>query len=334
MGVMAMALFKGDVLGFFQRTGKIPGYVTAVLILALIGPFGGLPRCVALSHATLKTFFPNFSLPLFSVIACTLIFLLTFKRTRLISLLGSVLTPFLLISMGIIIVKGLWGAPELTTTTDLSAAKLFASGLREGYNTLDLLPAFFFSSIVLSCLTQEKIVNEANEENQSKKLLKIMMKASLISGLFLGVIYVGLSYLAAHYSPLLATVPQDIFLTTIAMHVLGPYAGAFVCGAVLLSCLTTAIALAAVFSDFMYKEVAKEKISYHWILTGTMIISSIIATLEFSGIVKMLAPILQLCYPSLIVMAVLNLVYKVYDFQRGKKLVPATFIGTLLLQML
>src|SRR3984893_3016927 len=49
LGLIAMTLFNGDYKSFFDRIGKIPGFIVAAVILGLIGPFGAIPRCVALS---------------------------------------------------------------------------------------------------------------------------------------------------------------------------------------------------------------------------------------------------------------------------------------------
>jgi len=333
MGVIAMAFYRGDVLGFFERMGKTPGFLLALFILSLLGPCGGLPRCIALSYATFKQFFPSAHLWMFSLFSCGLIFLLTYRKSRLISLLGSFLTPFLLISMSIIIIKGLMEAPTIPHASQDRELALFVTGLKEGYNTLDLLPAFFFSSIILSCLRKNHPEHFEGDQN-ARPLLNSMLKASAISGLLLAIIYVGLSFLAAHYSASLSHISQDLLLSTIAVHVLGPYAGAIVCAAVLLSCLTTAIALAAVFSDFVHEEVFKGKWSYKGLLGLTLGISFFFSTLEFSGIVRLLAPILEVCYPGLIVMTVLNLMAKLFYIEVGKKWVPVTFIGTMILQWL
>src|SRR5208337_1929588 len=51
-----LTLYGGDYDAFFCRFGKWPGFILALLILALIGPFGALPRTITLSFATTKMF--------------------------------------------------------------------------------------------------------------------------------------------------------------------------------------------------------------------------------------------------------------------------------------
>ena len=80
LGLIAAILFKGDYEAFFERLGKWPGFILIVLILALIGPFGALPRTITLSFATTRMFYPSLSLIFFSLVAHLLIFVLTVRK--------------------------------------------------------------------------------------------------------------------------------------------------------------------------------------------------------------------------------------------------------------
>src|SRR5262245_56453174 len=86
IGLLSMLLFEGDYDSFFRRIGKIPGIFVAVSILGLIGPFGGIPRCITISFSTLDAagFQPIkwMNLLSFSVISCLLLFLSTYRPRR------------------------------------------------------------------------------------------------------------------------------------------------------------------------------------------------------------------------------------------------------------
>ena len=58
LGLIVILLFQGNYQQFFARSGKVPGFLLAAAIMLLIGPFGGLPRCIALSYSTLKLSWP------------------------------------------------------------------------------------------------------------------------------------------------------------------------------------------------------------------------------------------------------------------------------------
>ena len=150
-GVIAMILFEGNYRQFFGRLGRIPGFLLALIIISLLGPLGSTPRCIALSYTTLKSSFLDMNPTLFSAISCGIIFLFTFRKNHILTLLGWVLTPILLGSLITIIIVGLITVPDMQSV-DKTNGSMFLHGLKEGYNTMDLLAAFFFSSTILSIL--------------------------------------------------------------------------------------------------------------------------------------------------------------------------------------
>jgi len=156
LGLISMTLFNGNYKHYFERIGKIPGFLVALFIMGLIGPFGAMPRLITVSHSTLSMYWPDVPFGVFSLLSCLVVFLLTFKKNKLIDVLGYYLTPALLITLVIIIVKGLVTAPSMPVST-LQPDQLFADGLITGYEMMDLLATFFFSSIVLQCLESSEM---------------------------------------------------------------------------------------------------------------------------------------------------------------------------------
>jgi LIVCS family branched-chain amino acid:cation transporter len=321
IGLIAMTLYKADHKAFFGRIGTIPGFLVAACIMGLIGPFGAMPRCIALSYSTAKIFLPQVSLPLFSLIACMIIFLFTFKRNNVLDLLGFILTPFLIGSLVIIVIMGLWNRPEILPSADYGRFAIFLKGLMDGYKTMDLLGAFFFSSVVVTGLR-----NDLPEDTPPKKLITISLKASVIGGLLLGMTYVGFSFVSSFHAEALNKIPSDELISMIAVHVLGPYASLVACVAVSFACLTTAIALAVVFAEFLKEDLFVNKIGYIPPLIGTLAITYFVSTLNFTGIAAFLEPILKICYPALIVLTVFNILYIFYGVKIVKIPVLLTFL--------
>jgi branched-chain amino acid:cation transporter, LIVCS family len=99
------------------------------------------------------------------------------------------------------------------------------------------------------------------------------------------------------------------------MKIAGAHAGVLVCITIALACLTTAIALISAFSDFVQKEVFKEKITYEFTLVAALLLTFFISTFEFNGISAFLGPILQICYPGLIALTFLNIAYRLKNFR-------------------
>ena len=104
----------------------------------------------------------------------------------------------------------------------------------------------------------------------------------------------------------------------LAIQFLGENAGIVASAAVALACLTTAIALASVSAEYIYEDISFKKIPYIAGLIITLIISYFVSTLNFTGIVKMLAPILEICYPSLILLTMLNIAHKLWGIDTVK----------------
>lgn len=322
LGLVAMTLFNGNYTHFFDRLGWIPGFLAIVFIMGLIGPFGAIPRCIALSYSTAKVFLSDVSLPLFSFISCLVIYLFTFKRTTIVDTLGYFLTPILLGSLGYIIIKGLINPPPLTESS-YGSFSIFLKGLRDGYQTMDLLGAFFFSSLVIACLKGD--INTDNlSKQEAKSLLFKTLKASAIGAVLLALTYIGFSYVAAFYGPHLKDVPPDELISAIAVHVMGEKAALVACVAVAAACLTTAIALTTVFAEFIHSDISARNIEYRASLIVTLVITYFISTLHFDGIAAFLTPILQICYPALIVLSALNILFKLQHFKPVK--LPVFFV--------
>lgn len=298
-GLIAMFRYEGQAGQFFGRLGTIPGLIVAFLTISVLSPVGAAPRCIALAHSTLSLSLPGIPLVLFSAIACLLIFLFAYRENRLLKLIGYVLSPIKISLLIFIIYKGFMDAPE-TTLLSLNNSKTahFWHGLTEGYNTMDLLAAFFFAPIIITSL---------NGSFQDRPFRHFVLKASGIGALLLAIIYVGFGYLAYLYAPQLEGISSDKLLGSIAIQVLGSHAGFIVSLTVAIACLTTAIALIAAFVSFMHREIFKEKFGQIPILCVALLLTFIIATLEFQGIANFLSPILEICYPILIALTFYNL---------------------------
>ena len=102
---------------------------------------------------------------------------------------------------------------------------------------------------------------------------------------------------------------KDELLAAISMKILGTSAGIIVFIIIALACLTTAIALITAFTDFIQREIFKEKISYEFILIGSLILTFFASTFKFTGISAFLWPILQFFYPGLILLTLLNIAH-------------------------
>lgn len=308
LGILALLLFNGNSQEFFGRLGKPAIFWFPLIALSLMGPFGVLARCITVAHGAFKLLVPEAGLWIFSLGACLVTFLLTIRKTRIVPILGTVLTPFLLVCLGAIAAFGLSGA-SLPVASDGRGWESFKNGILQGYQTMDLLAAFFFSAFII------KHLKETQKTDQPEKCLPNFLKASLIGAGLLSFVYILLVLLGAIYAPELAHVPPQEMLGYVAQASLGSMAAPVVCVTVILACLTTAIVLASLFADFLRKEVAKEKIGMPLALGITLALAFFTSTLEFSGIARFLGPILEMIYPALIVLTVASILHKLWGYK-------------------
>jgi LIVCS family branched-chain amino acid:cation transporter len=186
---------------------------------------------------------------------------------------------------------------------------------------MDLISALLFATMVIPHIaggTEGMSAKEAERYVHRK-----MTAASLVAAGLLTISYIGLCFLSAHHSAALpATAPEDL-LQAISIKVLGSWGGIIAAVTIFLACLTTAISLAAVFADYLRKDLLKSRVSSTVSLIATLGLTAAIANLGFSGIIRLMGPILEILYPGLIVLCLLNIAYSLYEVKPVK--VPVFF---------
>lgn len=308
LGLIAMMLYEGNYREFFGRLGDRTGFYFYLCLIAILGPIGSIPRLITVSFGTMKPYLPEMSLMTFSAIVCGITLLFALKKTKILNLLAYVLTPFLLIALALIIGRGLMDRPlELAATH--TAGACFSEGLQMGYNLLDLVAAFLYATLVLSSL-------RGNSNLPTKAVVGKALWASSIATVMLGVVYAGLTYVGAYHGPAVrGDGGSEEMVRAVSVATLGPIGGLVACVAVGLACLTTAISLTVVCSNFLQKDVLKGKGGYLLPVLITLGLSFIISNLGFTGIAALIGPILRYLHPALILLCLLNIAHKLYNFQ-------------------
>lgn len=318
LGLYVMILFEGNYEAFFARLGRTPGFLIALFIMLIVGPVNAIPRCIALSHGTMALYFPGISLFWFSVVSAALLYATTYKKSKIVDLLGTVLSPLLIVSLLVIIVKGLISHPAAIASTH-SLSDVFMHGLHAGYNTMDLLGTFFFASITLASLKQN-----VGAGAKTSLIAKYALLASCIGASLLALVYLGFGLVSSYYSSLLVNTTPETLIGSLAEHLLGSYGGIIVSIAVALACLTTAMTLVAVFAEFITDKAFPGKITYIPALIGTIAASCFFANFGFEAIVGMASPVLTVLYPALIAVTICNALYKGW----GMRTVIMPFLAT------
>jgi LIVCS family branched-chain amino acid:cation transporter len=320
IGVFAGVLFEGDYRAFFARIGAIPGELLTLVCMLTIGPIGATPRTLTLSHSGFAWYFPGLPLWLFTIIAGVIILALTLHKGRVLAIIGKFLAPIKIILLSLIIFAGFFATP-MVPHTNFSSSESFWMGLFEGYGTLDLLVAIFLAKIIFAGLDKSLFDNR-------RKLLFDLFKAGCVGAFLLGIIYAGFMLTSSYHGLSVAAVSRDQLIFALGDFLLGRF-GILASITVAVACMTTAIALTAVFADYVSTDLFKGKVSYKVAVIGSVFVVCCIANLGFEGIMKhFIVPVAFMCYPALIMLAVLNIAYKLFNFKPVKIPVFLTFVIT------
>ncbi len=303
LGLFVIKLHRGNYDNFFNEAGSLAKITIPFFTLSLLGSFGVVPRCITVAHGGINYIFPEVSLMSFAAIFSLFSFLFAIKEQMMLKILGKWMSPLLVIILSILIIYGVVIAPEDLRQVPLD--KAFSMGVLTGYQTMDLFAAFFFSSLIFTQMQNSKLVSE-------DQILSFAIKSSVIGSSLLGLIYMGLVYLGAHYSFLLVNISPEHMLQAIAGHIMGNTATLFLALAIIISCLTTAIALNSIYARYLCKSFKLPEKSFPLVLFGTSVIAFAISLLDFKAISAFLAPSLEASYPALIFLTLASIFTRKY----------------------
>lgn len=311
LGLITIILFNGNYHEFFARLGKIPGALGIFISMAIIGPFIAMPRIVSISHIMLEPFIGNVSPLAFTLTFLICTFLATYRKSKIIDLLGNLISPALLLSLGYILIKGLFTNGTLVYS-DKSTATIFYEQALLGYNHLDLFGGIFFGSIVLNLLKNAFI--EHNNYNL-KSLAWVSMQAGIIGSSLLALVYTGMFFLGQlHGNDVYVSNLAKLF-SNISFKVVGPNGAFIVATAVAMACYSTIIALASVLTEYVHKELSKGVIPYASALTLVLGITFFMSGHGLDTLLKFSEPVIITFYPVLITLTICNLGYKLFNFK-------------------
>jgi LIVCS family branched-chain amino acid:cation transporter len=300
LGIMASSRAGGTVEHLAGRVNPIFGRILSIVIILAIGPLLAIPRTAATTFEMgVRPNIPEASAAVSSVVyfAVTLFFALNQKKV--VDKIGKILTPFLLITLALIILKGVFS--PLGEISGSSLPNAFGRGFREGYQTMDAMASVVFAEIIIAAMVFKGYSRTSDQ-------VKMTSLAGLVSAVGLGLVYGGLMYLGACSVRLF---PGDIertdLLIRITQGLLGG-AGKIALGlAVALACLTTSIGLTATVGDY-FSTLSKGKLGYKSICLATCVFSAVFATVGVTTIVKVALPLLVTVYPVVIVLVILTMV--------------------------
>lgn len=299
LAVIAIALCQGKIMELFGRIGKVPAILLSFADIMCVGPLVIIPRTGATTYEMGITPLLGNNIPIVAVVVIffLLTFFLTVRPSKVIDIIGQVLTPFLIIALSVIIIKGII-TPLGNPVAEPMISSIFQRGIKDGYQTMDC-----FVSIAVGSVLMLTLVNKGYTE--PKQQVKMLVKAGIIACVGLGLIYGGLTFLGSTVSTQYGLdVQQSKVIVNVTEALLGSVGKSILAVAVSLACLTTSIGLTSASAEYLTM-LFNEKLSYSKFVAIVCIFSAVAATMGVSGLVKFAGPILDVVYPPSIVLIVL-----------------------------
>ena len=251
----------------------------------------------------MQPIFGGFSPILFSIIFFGLTLVLTIKPSKVVDIIGQYLTPALLVALIFLIIVGIV-SPLGNLNEPATIDAIFAEGIGQGYQTMDPLGAIALSAVVIMSLVQKGYTEESDK-------IKLTLRAGLVAGVALIIVYGGLTYLGSSVAHQFKGVnPSDInqtaLIVSITEQLLGQPGKIVLAIIVALACLTTSIGLVSATAQYFTK-LSNGKVKYETIVIAVCIFSAVVANFGVSTIIKFSAPILSIIYPATIVLVLMTL---------------------------
>ncbi|MGF3076256.1 branched-chain amino acid transport system II carrier protein [Facklamia sp. P12955] len=333
VGLPLLSMIVGSSLkgGYFNALSKINSVFAIVLLTCnylIIGPLFAIPRTATTTYEmSALPYISNangITLALFTFVFFGLVLWISLNKNSIVDAIGKWLTPALLISLVIFLVRSYF----LYRTNEPSAPMKIAyqnnplaEGFVKGYATMDTLATLAFAIVVKSAFETKGVFDQ-------KTLLKEGSKASLIAASLLGLFYFGLAWVGNHIS-LTGALPEGqnlgtFLLQTIANNAMGQSGVALLGIIVFLACLTTACGLVAAISQFFHDLYPKISYQNHVIIMTA--VSWLMANQGLDQIIATSGPVLEIIYPVTMSLIFLVILHKVRPLNRMQFLLPLLFV--------
>lgn len=305
LGILAHARLQGTLFDFGKKVSPTFSLIYCILIYVIAVAIPS-PRTAAATHEI--AVFPAFGTsPLVtSAIYFTLVLVFVLNRSKILSLIGKFLTPFIVIMLLAVISIGLFSSEFNTGISQFKTP--IATGILEGYQTFDAIGAVVVGAVIIISLNFK---NMAVEAYSSKR--KLIRKSGFIAGLGLFIIYAGLISVGAYFgseininAELSSDMQRANLLRDISIASLGEFGNTVLSILISLACFTTAIGIVAGTADYFKGLINNSQVVY--IITAILASSLgvLVGQLDFNSIIVVAIPVLLFIYPITIVLILLN----------------------------
>ncbi len=310
LGMFAMMRNGGDLHNITGTIGKVPGRILALVVVLCIGPCIAIPRTGTVTYSL--GFLPitgtdpdnKVALAVFSVLFFLLVFALTITESKVVSILGKILTPLLLIAL--IALIGFGAIYPAVHVEQPISDNCIRDGISNGYQTMDAMASLLFAGIIIKSL-ENRGYNSKEVDGRVQ-----LGRCSILACAILFVVYGGLTFIGAAFGGpwgediASKQIDQAQFLSNIVASLMGETGMYVISIIVLFACLTTAIGLTSSISEY-FVNATNGKLPYRVTVLLICIVSALLCNIGLAQIIELAAPILSLVYPLVMVLMVLAL---------------------------
>ncbi|KNF08165.1 branched-chain amino acid transport system carrier protein BraB [Gottschalkia purinilytica] len=303
MGLVVVSVLGGTLGDLTDRVSRNFTKVLGSLIMLSLGPFLAVPRTAATAFE--MALVPNFGKinPLiFSIIYFVIVWILAINSNSVVDKVGKILTPILLLFLGLLIIKGI--ANPISSFSPSYTNQNFYTGFSTGYQTMDALGSILTGFLMLTFLDSKKYT-------EKKDRMEISVKASILSGILILFIYGGLIRLGAYTGTIFTPSDEKTYIMTeISKLILGSFSKIALGLCITFACFTTATGLTSIVGEY-FQNLSNGKIKYKVIVTLVCVSGIIFSAFGVEGIIKIAVPILSILYPVVIVLILLGAFSKI-----------------------
>lgn len=307
LGITAIALAGGEYVPLL-RAKTWPMFATALLVILylIIGPLFAMPRTGAVSFEIgIRPFLAEENLGLGQFIYTAIFFAasyyLALNPNKIIDRVGKMLTPALLIVLGILFVQA-FHAPlgEVFAPTGSYIDAPFAQGFQDGYQTMDLLASIAIGALVANAVRLRGITD-------SHAIGAACLISGLITVTLMAIVYGSLAYIGATSASVLGHSENGGQILSGAVGIFFGSAGNLLLAVIIaLACLTTCCGITSSAAMF-FNKLLKGRVSYERLLLFSILFSFAASNVGLTQIIALAVPFLVVIYPLVIVFVILSL---------------------------
>lgn len=317
LGILSIVKSGNNIYDIGNRIHPWLAPVLGTIIMLCIGPLIAIPRTGATTYEIgIQPNFPSFNPILFAIAFFGVTWMLSISPSKVVDIIGNILTPLLLILLFLLILIGVINPVSDFSSTAMSSTEAFNFGFVEGYQTVDMLASLVFAGIIISAAQSKGYIKLGDKST-------VVISSGIISSLCLIFIYGGLVYLGATSGIEDKGISRSALLIHIARNTLGDYGMMAIGVCIALACLTTSIALTTAVGTF-FSELTGGKLGYKLLVTICTIFSAFLSILGVDKIIQFAYPPLAFVYPIAITLVLYIIVFG--SFIKSK----APYLGALL----